>query len=106
MEAIKLLQGVKQLAAHYGKPQLSHIEVAELAVLKQLAAINKVDMPMILDEEKREKFMDKIELLEGFLESQRGMAAIEFLVNAWDAHCYDIDHEAAPVAEDAEEEED
>lgn len=108
MEAIKMLHAVGQLRTHYDKPHFSDIEIANIAILKQLASIHKIEMPMILDEEKREKFMSKIELLESFLESERGKAAIEFLTNAWDTHCEELDSivQVEPVDQEEETEED
>lgn len=95
MESTKLIQAIEELSAQYGSTP-SYMQVARDAVLKQLAAKNHIEMPAILDEEQRKVFMDNIDHLAGFLKSEDGADAIEFLVNTYQHYC---------DKEDAQEEE-
>lgn len=94
LESTKMLAAIEKLKTQLGK-QKSHIEIARDAVLKQLADINKVEMPPILDEKQRRVFMDKLNHLSGFIDSESGADAIELLVNAFEHYCAEI--EAKPV---------
>lgn len=86
MESTKMIKALKELAADYSAPP-SYIQVARDAVLKQLAAKNRVEMPAILDESQRKVFMDNIGHLEGFLESDDGAESVELMVNAYKHYC-------------------
>ena len=86
MESTKMLKAIAELRKQYDEP-VSHIDVARDAVLKQVAAINRVEMPAILDESQRRVFMNKIDMLEGFLKSDNGSDAVELLVNAFENYC-------------------
>lgn len=97
MESTKLLNAIMKLREQYATPP-SHMEVVRDSVLKQLATINKVEMPAILDETQRKVFVDKIDMLAGFLESDDGADAVELLVNAFEAYCDNL--EAQPVADE------
>lgn len=86
MEATKMSLALKELAEQYTVPK-SYVQVARDAVLEKLANKNKIEMPAILDDKQRKAFVDKIEYLAGFLESDDGADAIEFLMNAYEHYC-------------------
>lgn len=92
MESTKLLQAIEQFRRQYDEP-VSHMTIMRDSVLKQLASINKVEMPEILDSNQRKIFMDKIGLLEGFLKSEDGADAIELMVNAFECYCDKVESE-------------
>lgn len=100
LESTKMLDAIEKLRKQIGEP-MSHIEVARHAVLKQLADINKVEMPPILDEKQRKVFMDKLDYIAGYLESENGKDAIEFLVNDFEHYCKDMEAKPVVVAEAA-----
>lgn len=86
MESTKLIQAIERLRRTYERPP-SHVEVVRDAVLKQINQIDKPEMPVILNESQRKVFMNKIDLLEGFLESEDGADAVEMLINAFEHYC-------------------
>lgn len=92
MESTVLLRGLNELKEHYGE-STSYVQIARDAVLRQVAAKNKVEMPAILDESQRKVFMDNISHLSGFLESDDGADAIELLVNAYKHYCDKVESE-------------
>jgi hypothetical protein len=86
MEATKMLQALEALSEQYGG-STSYMQIARDAVLKQLAVKNQVPMPDILDESQRKIFMDNISHISGFVKSEDGADAIEFLMNAYEHYC-------------------
>lgn len=92
MESTKFLRGLDELMEQYSEPT-SLMQVARDAVMRQVAAKNKVEMPVILDEAQRKVFMDNIKHLAGFLESDDGADAVELLVNAYKHYCDRVESE-------------
>lgn len=86
MASSEFIQALEQLREEIGKP-MSQMEVARHAVMKQLATINNVPMPAILDDRQRKVFMDNIDHLAGFLKSDDGYDAIELVVDAYKHYC-------------------
>lgn len=92
MASTEFLQALEQLREEIGRP-MSHVEVARHAVMKQLAAINNVPMPAILDDRQRKVFMDNIDHQAGFLKSDDGYDAIELVVDAYKHYCEKMEAE-------------
>lgn len=86
MEATKLIQAIEKLKSQLDEPK-SHLEIVRDSILKQLAAANKLPMPEIFTDTQRRVFVNKLDMLEGFLESDDGADAVELLVNSFEHYC-------------------
>jgi hypothetical protein len=113
MEVTSLISQLDELRSKHKEP-ISYIELARHSIKEQLARSVGIEMPPILSEAQRLVFLQNIDHLAAFLESENGADAVEILMDAFarfteQVHATppgDEEEECEAVGEKEEEDED
>jgi hypothetical protein len=103
MEVTSLISQLDELRSKHKEP-ISYIELARHSIKEQLARSVGIEMPPILSEAQRLVFLQNIDHLAAFLESENGADAVELLMDAFarfteQAHATPPDDECDEVVE-------
>jgi len=82
MESTAMLEALAELRTKFTTP-ISNMEIVRRALRREVGRMDETEMPPILNEPQRKAFLERIDHLEAFIQSQDGADSIELLVSSF-----------------------
>jgi len=108
LESTVLLRSLAELKLKLETPATS-MELIRRAVSREAARANEVEMPPIFNDTQRQEFLNRVDKLSLFLQSEDGKDAVELFMATWNEYVSDCEKaevldEAPPLMGEAEQE--
>lgn len=97
MQSTAMVEALSKLRATFDNPP-SDMEIIRRTLSRRAAGLTEIEMPPILNSAQRKVFLDNLDMVSAFLETEDGADSVELLVNAFSTFSAERDAPDGPKA--------